>query len=394
MQPNPWRNDFPALRRFDEQDLTYLDNAATTQKPQQMLDALTRFYQDGVANTHRSGHSLANYHTDLLEENRSIIANWLKIKAQQLIFTKNATESCNLLAYGLEHLFKQGDEIVVSALEHHANLLPWQQLAKRKQLKLVILPINPAGIIDLQQARNLISDKCRLIAISALSNIFGALQPLKELADLARSNKSLLIIDAAQSIAFNRENLAIGDFFFFSAHKVYGPDGLGILVGKNDVLTLLKPWQTGGAMLHNANFYDADFLSFPHGFEAGTQALGLINAFAHSIKYLQNVNYHQYLQSLQRQLLAGLEARSYIKILGKPDANLISFSTLQVNTADVAYILNEQGILSRYGKHCAIPLFSTLDIDGVIRISLALYNNADDLNHFFNALDYAFEILL
>jgi len=395
---NDWRQDFPALTTLDQQQLVYLDNAATTQKPYVMLNALTNFYRQGVANAHRSSHKLAVFHTNLLEQSRQVIANWLGFNATNLIFSKNATASINLLAYGLEHLFKSGDAIAISALEHHANLLPWMQLAKRKQLKLIILPITANGVIDLDQAHSLLNEKCRLIAVSELSNVFGTRQPIKQIAQIAKKNSAMLVVDGAQGSILNNETCAklVADFYVCSAHKMYGPDGLGMLCGQNDALALLKHVQTGGAMLKFADFNNAEFLPAPHGFEAGTQALSLIYAFSEVIKYLEQQNQRniqKYINHLSTTLIDGLKSNPLIDILGTPNYGLVSFNLRNINCADVAHILNEQGVLVRAGMHCAMPLFKTLNLSGAVRVSLAMYNNHTDLDNFFAKLNKAIKLL-
>jgi len=393
---NIWRQDFPALARLDQQNLVYLDNAATSQKPYVMIKAVTDFYTQGVANAHRSSHQLAVFHTNLLEKSRAIIAKFLGFNASNLIFTKNATESSNLLAYGLEHLFKQGDAIAISALEHHANLLPWQQLARRKKLKLVILPIKQNGIIDVDTAQNLLDKKCKLIAISELSNVFGTTQPINEFTQIARNIGAFLVVDGAQG-GLIKNTKTCADFYLCSAHKMYGPDGLGMLCGRSEALAQLKHFQTGGAMLNYADYLTANFLEAPHGFEAGTQATSLIYAFSEVIKYLEQQDLstiQKHINNLTQTLINGLKSNSNIQILGEPNAGLVSFNVLGINHADLAYALNEQGILVRSGNHCAMPLFTSLNLQGAIRVSFAMYNDETDLRRFFEALDKAMNLLL
>jgi cysteine sulfinate desulfinase len=247
---SPWRADFPAIDALQRQGQTYLDNAATTQKPQALLDALNHYYANGAANVHRAQHLPGAHATQAFEDSRGKVARWLNAAdAGQIIFTHGATSALNLLAYGLEHEFAAGDEIVISALEHHANLLPWQQLALRKDLKLVVLPLDDKGLIDLDAAAQLIGERTRLLAVSQLSNVLGAWQPLPGLLALAKARGALTIVDGAQGVVHGRHDVqALGcDFYVFSSHKLYGPEGVGILYGRNEVLpATLAVWRRDG----------------------------------------------------------------------------------------------------------------------------------------------------
>ena len=236
---SPWRADFPAIAALQRQGQTYLDNAATTQKPQALIDALTHYYANGAANVHRAQHLPGAHATQAFEDSRSKTAHWLNAgDSGQIIFTHGATSALNLLAYGLAHEFAAGDEIVISALEHHANLLPWQQLTQRLDLKLVVLPLDTNGVIDCVAAAHLIGSRTRLLAISQLSNVLGTWQPLQRLINLAKAQGALTVVDGSQGVVHGRHDVqALGcDFYVFSSHKLYGPEGLGVLFGRNDAL--------------------------------------------------------------------------------------------------------------------------------------------------------------
>ena len=273
--PSPWRADFPAFSAFAAEGLTYLDSAATAQKPQAVLDALNGYYLGGAANVHRAQHVPGERATWAFEAARSRVAHWLHAgNPAEVLFTRGTTEAINLVAYGLERHFRPGDELLVSALEHHANLLPWQ-LALRRGLVLRVLPLDERGEIDLEQARHIIGERTRLLAISQLSNVLGTWQPVVELIQLARERGAWTLVDGAQGSVHGRHDLpGLGcDFYAFSGHKLYGPDGIGVLWGRPQALEQLAHWQFGGEMVRHTGFHEASFHAAPLGFEAGTPAV-------------------------------------------------------------------------------------------------------------------------
>ncbi|MDP4569901.1 aminotransferase class V-fold PLP-dependent enzyme [Pseudomonas sp. LPH60] len=396
---SPWRADFPAIAALHRQDQTYLDNAATTQKPQALLDALAHYYANGAANVHRAQHLPGAHATQAFEDSRSKVGQWLSAgDSGQIIFTHGATSALNLLAYGLEQQFESGDEIVISALEHHANLLPWQQLALRRDLKLLILPLDADGLIDIDAASRLIGPRTRLLAVSQLSNVLGAWQPLTPLLAMAKAQGALTVIDGAQGVVHGRHDVqALGcDFYVFSSHKLYGPDGVGVLFGRHAALKHLRHWQFGGEMVQDADYQHASFRPAPLGFEAGTPPIAGVIGLGATLDYLagldqQAVATHE--AALHAYLLQGLQARNGIRLLGTPQLALVSFVVDGVHNADLAHLLTEQGIAVRAGHHCAMPLMKSFGLAGAIRVSLALYNDSEDLERFFEALDQALELL-
>jgi cysteine sulfinate desulfinase len=396
---SPWRADFPAIAALQRQGQTYLDSAATAQKPQALIDAMVGYYAHGAANVHRAQHQPGAMATQAFEGTRGKVARWLNAgSAGQIVFTHGATSAFNLLAYGLEHLFEAGDEIVVSALEHHANLLPWQQLALRRGLKLVVLPLTDSGVIDIDVAAGLITSRTRLLAVSQLSNVLGTWQPIEPLVALARANGALSVIDGAQGVVHGRHDVQqIGcDFYVFSGHKLYGPDGVGVLFGRNEALAQLKHWQFGGEMVLHTGYQTATFRPAPLGFEAGTPAIGAVIGLGATLDYLNALTpsaVEAFEAHLHERLRAGLMRRDGVRLLGDPQVALASFVVEGVHNADLASLLTEQGIAVRAGHHCAIPLISGLELSGAIRVSLALYNDSDDLERFFIALDQALELL-
>lgn len=398
-QPSSWRADFPAIAALNRQHQTYLDSAATTQKPQALLDALSHYYAHGAANVHRAQHLPGALATQAFEASRDKVAAWLNAGASgQIVFTHGATSALNLLAYSLEHRFEAGEEIAVSALEHHANLLPWQQLAKRRGMKLVILPVAPDGQIDLEASLQLIGPRTRVLAVSQLSNVLGTWQPLQPLINHARAQGALTVVDGAQGIVHGRHDVSrLGcDFYVFSSHKLYGPDGLGVLYGRHDALKLLRHWQFGGEMVHIAGFEESSFRPAPLGFEAGTPPIASVIGLGATLDYLASLDataVADHEAALHRHLLRGLRDREGVRILGEPQTALASFVVDGVHNADLAHLLTEQGIAVRAGHHCAMPLVNRLGLDGAIRVSLALYNDSDDLLRFLEALDKALELL-
>ncbi|SDP91739.1 aminotransferase class V-fold PLP-dependent enzyme [Ectopseudomonas guguanensis] len=396
---SPWRADFPGILALQAEGQTYLDSAATAQKPQAVLDALLGYYAGGVANVHRAQHLPGERATRAFEATRSKAAQWLNAaSAEEIIFTRGSTESLNLLAYGLEYLLQPGEQIVISALEHHANLLPWQQLARRHGLELVVLPLNDAGTVDLDQAARLIGPRTRLLAVSQLSNVLGRWQPLAELLALARAQGAFTVVDGAQGAVHGRHDMqALGcDFYVCSSHKFYGPDGVGLLYGRGEVLRRLQHWQFGGEMVLDADYQQARFRPAPLGFEAGTPAVSAVIALGAALDWLSALDHAavaRHEAALHAELLAGLLARDGVRLLGKPQLALASFCIDGVHNADLAHLLTEQGIAVRAGHHCAMPLMKGLGLSGAIRVSLGLYNDGEDLQRFFSALDNALELL-
>jgi cysteine sulfinate desulfinase len=396
---SPWRADFPGIQALEAEGQTYLDSAATAQKPQAVLDGLLGYLCAGAANVHRAQHLPGERATRAFEASRDKAAQWLNAASRdEILFTHGSTEALNLLAYGLEHLFQPGDEIVISALEHHANLLPWQQLALRRGLRLVVLPLNAEGSINLTEAAKLITPRTRLLAVSQLSNVLGRWQPLPQLLAMARVQGAISVVDGAQGAVHGMHDMqALGcDFYVCSGHKLYGPDGVGLLYGRSQALAHLQHWQFGGEMVLDADYQSARFRPAPLGFEAGTPPVSAVIALGAALDWLSRQDQaamHAHEAALHRELLSGLSARQGIQMLGQPQLALASFTVAGIHNADLAHLLTEQGIAVRAGHHCAMPLLKSLGLHGAIRVSLGLYNNGEDLTHFFSALDQALELL-
>ena len=396
--PSPWRQFFPGILALAEQQQVWLDSAATAQKPQVMLDALSQYYQQGVANVHRAQHQPGERATRAFEAARSSIAAWLQAgKSDQVIFTKGTTEGINLLSQGLAHHLQAGDEILISAYEHHANLLPWQQLALARGLTLKVLPMDNTGHLDIDYAIAQLSSRSRILALSSLSNVIGHQQSLQPLLSAARAMDVWTVIDGAQAAVHQRPNLQEldCDFFVCSAHKLYGPDGVGILFARQRAVTALRHWQFGGEMVRYCDYQQAEFLPAPLGFEPGTPSTANIIAFAATLDWLQNLDSQavaKHEAALHQAVLEGLQARG-MQIIGAPNCALVSFNAPNVHHSDLASLIGEQGVAVRAGHHCAMPLLQSLGLAGALRVSLAMYNNGDDIQRFFSALDQALEIL-
>ena len=396
--PSPWRQFFPGILALAEQQQVWLDSAATAQKPHVMIDTLSQYYQLGVANVHRAQHQPGERATRAFEAARSSISAWLHAGAEDsLIFTKGSTEGINLLSNALAHQFQAGDEILISAYEHHANLLPWQQLALERGLSLKIIPMDQHGHLDIDYAISQLSARSKELAVSALSNVVGHQQALQPLLKAARHMGVWTVIDGAQAAVHQRPNLQQldCDFFVCSAHKIYGPDGVGLLFARQRAVRALRHWQFGGEMVRQCNYQQAEFLPAPLGFEPGTPSTANIVAFAATLDWLQSLDSQAiaaHEARLHAAVLEGLQARG-MQIIGSPNCALVSFNAPSIHHADLALLLGEQGVAVRAGHHCAMPLLHSLGLAGALRVSLAMYNNGDDIQQFFNALDQALEIL-
>lgn len=395
---SPWRQFFPGILALAEQQQVWLDSAATAQKPHLMIDTLSQYYQHAVANVHRAQHQPGERATRAFEDARSSIAKWLQASEDdQVIFTKGTTEGINLLSQALAHHVQAGDDILISAYEHHANLLPWQQLALSRGAKLKILAMDSDGHVDIDAAIAQLSARSKILAISALSNVIGHQQALEPLLQAARAMGIYTVIDGAQAAVHQRPNLQQldCDFYVCSAHKLYGPDGVGILFARESAVSALRHWQFGGEMVRDCDYQHAEFLPAPLGFEPGTPSTANIVAFAATLDWLHSLDsaaIARHEAALHAAVLAGLQQRG-MQIIGTPNCALVSFNAPGVHHADLALLLGEQGIAVRAGHHCAMPLLKSLGLAGALRVSLAMYNDGDDIQRFFSALDQALEIL-
>jgi cysteine desulfurase/selenocysteine lyase len=385
------KTDFPILStQINGHPLIYLDSAATSQKPQQVLDALTNFYTQHNANVHRAVYHLGEDATQLYENARETVANFINAQPEEIIFTKGTTESINFVAatWAAQHL-KTGDEIVLTELEHHSNLIPWQQIACKVGAILKFIPVNKDGTLDCTQLPTIINHKTKLVSVTHISHALGTQLPLADIIVQAQQVGAKVVIDAAQSVPHQTINVkTMGcDFLAFSGHKMLGPTGIGVLYIKKELHDALSPYQFGGGMVYEASFTTATFLKAPHKFEAGTPPIAQAVGLAAAINYLTSHDMHKLQQHealLCAKLIEGLQTLSRVKILGpidqlKKHGHLVSFTVDGMHSHDVAAYLGSHGICVRAGHHCAQPLAKKLGLDASVRVSFYGYNTIEEV---------------
>ena len=394
------RLDFPILAQsVNDYPLVYLDNAATTQKPQAVLDALNHYYQQQNANVHRAAHALSGQATQAFEAARAKVAAFINAPdTRQVIWTRGTTEAINLVAYSFGmHSLKAGDEILLSTLEHHANIVPWQQVAATTGAIIKVIPLTADAELDMEAAAGLFSTRTKLLAVSHISNALGVINPIKQLIDMAKAVGAVTLVDGAQAVGhfpIDVQTLDC-DFYVFSGHKMFGPTGIGVLYGKRELLEAMPPWQTGGEMIKQVSFTHTSFGELPFKFEAGTPNIAGAIGLGAAIDYLSGldrnaITAHEH--NLMQQLLAGLSAMPDVRIIGHPKAGAVSFVIDEVHPQDLATLLDMQGIAVRTGHHCAMPLMQALGLEqGTIRASVAFYNTSDDIAALLAGIDKARE---
>lgn len=396
--------DFPILHRTVRggKSLVYLDSGATSQKPIQVIEAESDFYKNSNAAVHRGAHLLAEEASIAYEDARKKVANFIGGKIDETIFTKSATESINALAYsfgnsqkGSKFYLAPGDEIVVTEMEHHANLIPWQQLAKRTGAKLRWFPVTAEGRLDLTQIDQIINSKTKIVAFTHQSNVLGTIPPVATIVEKARSVNALTILDACQSaphFRINVQDLAV-DFVAFSGHKMLGPTGIGVLWGKEELLLEMEPFLFGGSMIDSVEMESATWAELPRKFEAGVPNMAQAVGLGVAIDYLNKVgmeNIHDHEISLTKQLLTGLKHIQGVKVIGPVDlvdrGGVVSFVVDGVHPHDVGQVLDQYGIAVRTGHHCAWPLMRKLNQVGTTRASFHLYNTSNDVERLLAAI--------
>lgn len=391
---NACRKDFPLLMA---QDIAYLDNAATAQRPQCVLDAVRRFYCEQNANPLRGLYPLSIAATDAYENAREAVRRFLNARSTaEIVFTRNTTEGLNLVAYsyGLSHI-RAGDEVVVSILEHHSDLLPWQMVCRQTGASLKFLDCEPDGSLDLNKAEALITDRTKLVAVTHVSNVIGRVNPIRQLADMAHKHGAVLVVDGAQSTPHIPVDVQAldADFLAFSGHKVYGPMGIGVLYGKRALLEEMPPFLTGGEMIESVSREGAVFAELPHKFEAGTvNAAGAAGLHA-AIDYVQSVGFeamHRQELALTQRTLAGMADMPHIHVIGsdKPEEHngIVTFTVEGVHPHDVSEILACDGVDVRAGHHCAQPLLQHLGLSATVRASFAFYNTENEVDRLLQSL--------
>ena len=383
------KKDFPIFDRTirDGQRLVYLDSGATAQKPNQVIDAESNFYRFSNAAVHRGAHQLAEEATENFENARSIVAEFIGAKSDEIVFTKSATESINLVAYALTEKIKPGDRIVVSEMEHHANLIPWQQLAKRTGAELAWFEVTPEGRLDLSNIDSIITSNTAIVAVTHQSNVLGTINPLEAIVKRAEAVGSLVLIDACQSVphmAVDVKKLGV-DFLAFSGHKALGPTGVGVLWGKN--LEALPPFLFGGSMIENVTMTDATWAPAPKKFEAGVPNMAQAIGLGAALQYLTKVgltSIHDHELYLTKSLLAALTDISGLNIFGPKDlidrGGTVSFTLDGIHPHDLGQFLDSKGVAVRTGHHCAWPLARKFKIQATTRASMYLYNDLSDID--------------
>lgn len=388
------RNDFPILnRKINNSNLVYLDNAATTQMALPISKKMMNFWQNDYANVHRSVDTLGFEATTAYEDAREKVGRFINTQSsKEIVFTSGATDSLNLVAYCLGNNINAGDEILLSVMEHHSNLLPWQIVASQKGARLKFVNITPEGNLDLNDFQNKLTDQTKIVAITHVSNVLGTINPIKQIVSLAHEKNALVVVDGAQAVGHfpvDVQNLQV-DFYAFSGHKMLGPSGIGVLYGKENLLKKIPPYRVGGEMISNVTLESATWADIPQKFEAGTpNILGAIG-LGYAIDYLNSIGLDQIVvheQALLEYLLKALKKMPEIKVYGPTSrSGVVSFNLKNVHPHDLATALDQEGIEIRAGHHCTQPLIKVLGEESVARASLQVYNNKSDLEKFIQAI--------
>ncbi|MBL4237529.1 cysteine desulfurase CsdA [Vibrio fluvialis] len=396
------RTQFPALNQtVNEQPLIYLDSAATTQKPQVVIDAITRYYSAQNANVHRGSHSLTAHATSQFEAARERVAQFIGAPStKSIIWTRGATEALNLIAQTYaRNTLRAGDEILVSETEHHANIVPWQIVAEQTGAKVVKVPMTRDGEFGLEAFHELMSERCKIVALAHITNVTGTRQPIETVIAAAHQVGAIVVVDGAQGIVHEIVDVAAldADFYVFSGHKLYAPAGIGVLYGKQALLEAMPPWHGGGKMVEKVSFGGTTYSGLPGKFEAGTPNVAGAIALKAAIDWYSQfdrgeVEAHlHHLQTLTYQALSKMED---IRVLGyQPDASILSVVMEGVHHQDLATLLDQQGIAVRAGHHCAHPLMEAFGIKGTVRISFGIYNSEQEVAQLIKAIEKAVDIL-
>ena len=396
------RKDFPILsRKVNGQPLVYLDNAATSQTPRQVIDAIVDYYSRYNANIHRGVHSLSQEATDAYEEARNTVQEHFNAsKNEEIIFTAGTTHGINLVAHGFTSLLKEGDEIIVSAMEHHSNIVPWQMLCERTGARMKVIPMNQDGVLEMNQYDGLLSKKTRLVFVNHVSNALGTVNPIEEIIQKAHAVGAAVLLDGAQAAPHIKADVQAldVDFYVVSAHKMCGPTGVGILYGKKEWLEKLPPYQGGGEMIETVSFEKTTYAGLPHKFEAGTPNIAGGIAFAAALDYMNKIGFeviHAYEEELLRYATDQLLEIEGLKIYGlaKEKTAVISFNIGNLHPYDIGTIVDKMGIAVRTGHHCAQPIMDFYGIPGTVRASFSFYNTKEEVDRFVKAVKRAKQML-
>ena len=390
------RADFPILsEKVNDHKLIYFDNAATSQKPQVVIDAISNYYTHINSNIHRGVHYLSQRATDAFEETRLKVQRHLNAAhAHEIIFTKGTTDGINLVAasYGRSFI-KEGDEVIITNMEHHSNIVPWQLICAQVGASLKIVPINDAGELDLETYKKLLNENTKLVAVNHISNALGTINDVKEITKAAHAVGAVVLIDGAQSVPHMKVDVRDldADFYTFSAHKMCGPTGLGVLYGKEDLLNEMPPYQGGGEMIKEVFLDHSTYADLPHKFEAGTPNISEVVAFGTAIDYLDEIGW-DFIQEHEKELLeyatAKLSSIEGLKIYGEAEnkASVISFLLEGIHPYDVGMVLDKLGIAVRTGHHCTQPIMDRFGIPGTVRASFAFYNTTEEIDRLYEGL--------
>ena len=396
------RADFPILsRKVNGQDLVYLDNAATSQTPTQVIDVIADYYQTYNANIHRGVHTLSQEATDKFEEARQNIQKHFNIRnSHEVIFTSGTTHSINLVAYGFGTLLSHGDEVIVSALEHHANIVPWQMMCERSGAILRVIPMTDNGTLDMHAYKELLNKKTKLVFVNHVSNALGTINPIEKIINKAHKVGAAVLVDGAQACGHIKPNLKKlnVDFYTVSAHKLCGPTGIGILYGKEKWLKKLPPYQGGGEMINEVTFEKTTYADLPHKFEAGTPNICGGIAFGAALDYMNSIGFEaigSYEEGLLHYATEQLTQIEGLRIYGDNNHKtaVLSFNIDSIHPYDVGTLLDKMGIAVRTGHHCAQPIMDYYKIPGTIRASFAFYNTQDEVDTFVNGVQRAVAML-
>ncbi|RCW54643.1 cysteine desulfurase [Halanaerobium sp. ST460_2HS_T2] len=398
-----YKADFPILKQqINGKELIYFDNAATTQKPESVLDAVDNYNRTINANPHRGAHTLSVRATEAYENARAKVKDFINAeKSEEIIFTRNTTESLNLLANSMEALVEDGDEILISVLEHHSNILPWQQLAERKNLKLKYLYPDQNYRIPLSELKEKLTEKTKVFSISQMSNVSGVINPVKEMAELAHQKGALVVVDGAQGAPHIRTDIRDidADFYAFSGHKMLGPMGIGVLYGKKELLETLPPFLKGGGMIEYVKEQGSTYAPLPEKFEAGTPNVEGAVGLQAAIEYLEEIGLDKIKEhelELTKYALEKMEDLDYVEIAGPLDlenrGGIISFNLKDIHSHDLATIVDSEGIAIRSGHHCAQPLMKFYRLNSTGRISFYFYNTKAEVDRFLESLEKVREV--
>ena len=395
---NKIRSQFPILnRKVNGKDLVYFDNGATTQKPQSVIDAEANYYTDENSNVHRGVHFLSGLATDKFEETRDAVQDFIGAKHKhEIIFTKGTTDAINLVANAYKILLSKGDEIIISELEHHSNIVPWQMCCEISGASLKVIPLLDNGELDMNEFNNLLSESTKVVAVSHISNALGTISPIEEIISKAHKIGAKVLIDGAQAashIALDMQKLD-ADFYCFSAHKMFGPTGVGVLYGKEEILNKLPPYQGGGEMIKEVSFEKTTYACLPHKFEAGTPNISGVIAFKQAIDFITELGVAtiaKYEGELLQYATAEVLKIEGLKIYGTAahKSGIISFNIEGLHPYDIGMIVDKMGVAIRTGHHCTQPIMDRFNIPGTARISLSVYNTKAEVDVCMNAIKKA-----